>query len=111
MTTPGRAYTPGQKRAIIEKLYKIWLDAPTLRFGQLMYIVGGSSRDPTFFYMEDEQLIAKLEKHIIPPTKKRSGFDFEQAMRELEQSAGPSSEDVAALSEAILRLAESDDQP
>lgn len=104
---PGRAYTPEQKRAIIEKLYKIWLDVPTLRLCQLIYIVGGNGQDLDLFYMEDEALITELEKHIIPPIK---ALDFGEAITLLQTSAGQSSEDITSLSDAILRLAE-DEQP
>ena len=55
----GRAETPEQKRAVIERLYAAWLKVPTLRLGQFIY---GSTNECDIFGMEDEALIAELER-------------------------------------------------
>lgn len=59
---PGRALTPEQKRAIIERLYTAWLKAPTLRLGQLIYASNGLH---DLFFVEDETLIASVEQCIL----------------------------------------------
>ena len=44
--------------SIVNKLEEIWLDFPDLRLGQLLLNV---SKDPELYYLEDEDLIGKLE--------------------------------------------------
>lgn len=85
---PGRAHTPEQKRAIIEQLLTIWLDAPTLRLGQLIYIAANGEN---LFFIEDEALITELKQHIIPATI-------------------PPLQATLDLRDAMLRLAESEDE-
>lgn len=46
--------------AILNKLEEIWTLFPDLRLGQLLLNV---SRDPELYYLEDEELIKKLEKY------------------------------------------------
>lgn len=62
-TIPGRAYTPEQKRAIIERLYQFWLDASALRLGQLVCVGAGRYH---VFSVEDDDLITTLEQVIVP---------------------------------------------
>lgn len=43
---------------IINRLENIWLEFPDLRLGQLLLNV---SNDPELYYLEDEELIKRLE--------------------------------------------------
>ena len=45
--------------SIVTKLEEIWVQFPDLRLGQLLLNV---SKDPELYYLEDEELIEKLEK-------------------------------------------------
>lgn len=68
----GRALTPQQKRAAVERLYAAWLAKSDLRLGQLIAIAthehntenGAASLASMFdpFYVEDEPLIAAAER-------------------------------------------------
>jgi hypothetical protein len=58
---PGRAHTPEQKRAIIERLYIVWLQVPELRLGQLIEIVHAAPFCSGSFYAEDETLVGMIE--------------------------------------------------
>lgn len=61
----GRAYTDEQKRAIIDRLYEVWVANPELRLGQLIInaVYWGHSELSTsrLFYREDEQIAQDLE--------------------------------------------------
>jgi hypothetical protein len=61
---PGRALTPEQKRAIIERVLVAWEANPQLRLGQL--IVNTLGRNPahpvSLFFVEDEEIAELLEK-------------------------------------------------
>jgi hypothetical protein len=50
---PGRAYTPEEKRAVVETLLRAWEAKPELRLGQLIENARG---DLTLFYVEDQAL-------------------------------------------------------
>lgn len=52
----GRAHTPEQKRAILERLYGVWMRQPELRLGQLL-----DNSVHNMFYVEDEALMDALE--------------------------------------------------
>jgi hypothetical protein len=54
----GRAHTPEQKRAIVERLYTLWLTCPALRLGQLLECAHAGT---LLYYIEDEDLLALLE--------------------------------------------------
>lgn len=60
---PGRALTPEQKRAIIERVLAAWEASPQLRLGQL--IVNTLGRNPahpvSLFFVEDEALAELME--------------------------------------------------
>lgn len=67
----GRALTPEQKRAVVERLYAAWLASPSQRLGQLtvntMQMVvpeGGKELVSRLFYIEDETLIEKIEGFV-----------------------------------------------
>lgn len=64
---PKRAHTPEQKRAIIERLFKLWLEYPELRLGQLIF----NCFKKDFYYMEDFTLIEALEKTYRQSTKEQ----------------------------------------
>lgn len=55
---PGHAHTPEHKRAIIERLYAVWMRRPELRLGQLIASVHES---PVLVYVEDDALMDVLE--------------------------------------------------
>jgi hypothetical protein len=61
-----RAYTPEQKKDVMEILYRLWQLMPELRLGQL---ISNSIFDPgTFldlFHMEDFELCRAVEKLAI----------------------------------------------
>lgn len=47
----------------IEKLEKLWLANPDLRFGQLiMNIISPEDPNPKLFYIEDDEFLRKLEE-------------------------------------------------
>lgn len=58
MTLPGRARTPEQKRAIMERVLAAWLRLPEQRLCQL--IVNACHRSDVF-YVEDEPLAERVE--------------------------------------------------
>lgn len=49
---------------ILERLEKIWEKYPDLRLGQLITNV---VRDPTLYYLEDDELLEFLEKFYMAP--------------------------------------------
>lgn len=56
MKIEGRAYTEGEKRAVIERVFAAWIQTPHLRLGQL---IGNAVGDP--YYTEDDELARRLE--------------------------------------------------
>jgi hypothetical protein len=54
----GRAYTPEQKRAMMERLLSAWERYPYLRLGQFLANVADNH---DLFYVEDEDLTAACE--------------------------------------------------
>lgn len=67
MKLEGRAYTPEEKRAIVERLLALWIEYPSLRLGQLIYI-GTGGRD--IFSVEDDAFIAEITEHIYLLTRR-----------------------------------------
>lgn len=62
-----RVMTPEAKRAVVERIFRAWLAAPHLRFGQLLIAACEhrvQSVDP--FHVEDEVLVAMVEE-MSPP--------------------------------------------
>ncbi len=56
---PDRANTPEQKQEIMERLYKLWLEHPELRLGQL---IGNVYLDRHSLYIaEDFNFMVNLE--------------------------------------------------
>ena len=55
----GRAETDDRKEAIVRRILDVWMQFPELRLGQLLVAV---SRPDSLFYMEDEDLVARLER-------------------------------------------------
>ena len=45
--------------AILNELQGIWMEVPDMRLGQLLLNV---LKDPELYYIEDEELIAKLKE-------------------------------------------------
>lgn len=60
-TIKGRAYTKLDKAKALTRLLVAWVQAPTLRLGQLIYICIG---DKDLFYVEDNVLIRSIERYI-----------------------------------------------
>lgn len=59
--------TPEAKRTVIERIFRAWLAAPHLRFGQLLVAACEYRVDPVEpFYVEDEVLVAMVEE-MSPP--------------------------------------------
>lgn len=57
-----RAETPEEKKAILDRLERVWLAHPHLRLGQLLANMGPGVRpNPDLYYAEDEDLIQFLE--------------------------------------------------
>lgn len=66
----GRAETPEQKRAVIERILAAWLRAPELRFGQLLVNANNASTSASavaMFYAEDEALCEAAERFTALP--------------------------------------------
>ena len=55
---PNRANTLNEKKEVIERLLKLWLDNPELRLAQL---IGNVKRNP-IYYQEDFPFIKELEE-------------------------------------------------
>ena len=49
---------PNRIDGILEGIKKVWKENPEMRLGQLLCNV---LRDPTLYYVEDEQLVRMLE--------------------------------------------------
>lgn len=64
LDVPGRAVTPNQKRAAIERIYAAWLKAPEQRLGQLLGNACRGGMRPTLFYREDEPLADAVEQMV-----------------------------------------------
>jgi hypothetical protein len=64
-TPSGRALTPAQKRALIERLLVAWQHAPYLRLGQLLELGIDDLQN-----VEDDELVAAAERAaaMIPST-------------------------------------------
>jgi len=60
-------------KPFLEKLEKLWLESPDLRFGQLVYDIMGQHYIEELFYMEDEKFEELLKKfsaeYILDPNK------------------------------------------
>ena len=56
----GRAETPEQKRAVIERILAAWLRMPDLRFGQLVSAAADRAEHDAF-YIRDEALCEAVE--------------------------------------------------
>jgi uncharacterized protein YihD (DUF1040 family) len=49
-------------KLVLKRLEKVWLDHPDLRLGQLlMGITRTGETNPKLFYMEEEELLQKLD--------------------------------------------------
>lgn len=55
----GRAYTPKQKKELLDRLYQAWMKAPELRLGQL---ISASQTTTGLFYVEDKDFIGAIEE-------------------------------------------------
>ena len=56
---PGRAQTPEQKHALLDRLYAAWQQVPELRLGQLVF---SATDGQDIFPIEDETLIQTIEE-------------------------------------------------
>lgn len=60
-----RAYTPEQKKEIINRLLVVWISLPDLRLGQLIANANlTKNEDKDIFYIEDFELIEKMESFL-----------------------------------------------
>lgn len=60
---PGRAYTPEQKRDVVEALYAAWLKNPSCRLGQ--FIEGArhwEGRRSSIFHVEDDDFVLMVQR-------------------------------------------------
>lgn len=63
----ARTTTPEAKRAVVERIFRAWLAAPHLRFGQLLVAACEYRVDPVeLLHVEDEVLVAMVEE-MSPP--------------------------------------------
>ena len=60
----GRAETPEQKRAVMERVLKCWLRAPEQRLGQLLDNTVVSAALGDLFSIEDDGLVSGVERLI-----------------------------------------------
>jgi hypothetical protein len=65
----GRAVTSGEKRAVIERIYAAWVEAPEQRLGQL---IANAIRDSSFFNVEDRELAQHVENFVLDPENRRT---------------------------------------
>jgi hypothetical protein len=56
----GRAVTPEQQRAVVDRLLAAWLRMPDLRFGQLVSAAADRAEHDAF-YIRDEALCEAVE--------------------------------------------------
>lgn len=62
MSAPmGRAVTPSDKRAVIERIHAAWVAMPYQRLGQL---IENACRDKSIFYTEDMTLAELCEAFV-----------------------------------------------
>lgn len=60
LTTPGRAVTDEQKRAVMERLLAAWMRMPMLRLGQLLE-AATDQEETAVFFVEDDALARCVE--------------------------------------------------
>ena len=59
----NRAATPEQKRAVVERILRVWQAQPHLRLGQLLVnLAPGNQPNSPLYYVEDEDLVQFLEQ-------------------------------------------------
>lgn len=66
-----RATTPEKKKEFLHRLETIWMNNPSLRFGQLLENVYHHLReDHCFYYTEDEPFLQRVEAFYHEEVKK-----------------------------------------
>lgn len=61
----GRAMTDKEKRAVIERIYRIWTMTPSLRLGQLLSnALAHKGKILDIYYVEDEELAERTENLV-----------------------------------------------
>jgi|AntRauMFilla1563_2_1112583.scaffolds.fasta_scaffold05793_3 hypothetical protein len=63
MQIENRAFTPEEKKVILDDLLEAWLKVPELRLGQLLECAKPKGLDD-IFYIEDKTLIKNIQKFI-----------------------------------------------
>jgi hypothetical protein len=63
MSLDRRATNPDQRVDIIDRLLKLWDTHPQLRLGQLIANATSTITNPQLYYIEDHNLIDKLEEY------------------------------------------------
>jgi len=69
MKIAGRAETPAEKQALIDRLLDVWNRNPELRLGQLIRSVFLDS-----FYVEDAFFIREIEQYYAHPDQELKGW-------------------------------------
>lgn len=64
----GRAYTVGEKRIIVERIYAAWIAFEDMRLGQLMI---NSIGNEDLFYTEDDRLVSLVDEFVSQVTAQR----------------------------------------
>lgn len=65
MRLRGRAHTPAEKRAVIERLYAAWCKMPEQRLSQLLVnAIGITAPVPEIFYREDDDVAEDVERFV-----------------------------------------------
>lgn len=71
MMPSGRARTPEQKRAVIERLYALWLTSPHQRLGQLLVNAAHEGPPTPLFNVEDDALVELIETFVAKGSARR----------------------------------------
>lgn len=62
----GRAISPGEKRAVMNRLLKVWEKVPELRFGQLIEnVMSSDSRKMDDFFNVEDRILADAAEEFL----------------------------------------------
>lgn len=69
MSVPkGRAFTPEEKKQILNRILAVWVSVPDMRLGQLIVC---SQYTVDTFYVEDQKLVENVEAFLSTYMKDR----------------------------------------
>jgi len=105
----GRALTPAQKSAIVERILAAWAEVPTLRLGQLVHIATAKWTDygrdagwrQDIFDIEDDALAAAIEDAARKTPKAPAVDDELPPLSPVERIAESFAEARIAYNEAV----------